>query len=121
MTSVLREQPAEPPRTRLLPRRAKHDEDARVLAIVCGLPPAIGGERQSIAGVCNGNGQVYRRIELFSALELFMLIARLNALGFAQESGARAGKHGYDVVFRKVGKRRQSYAPPEDETSAMPD
>ena len=110
-----REQPIEPPRTRLLPRRARHEDDTRLLALITSLPSPSGGDRPSVAGICNGNGQVYRRVELFSGLELFMLIARFNALGFSQESGARAGKHGYDVVFRKVAKRRVSYQEtPED-------
>ena len=116
MTPTPRDQPAEPSRTRLLPRRARHEDDSRLLDIITSLPPpASGGERQSLAGICNVQGQVYRRIELFSALELFMLIARFNALGFAQESGARAGKHGYDVVFRKLPKRRSPYAEPQNE------
>ena len=114
MTPTPREQPTEPPRTRLLPRRARHEDDSRLLAIIAALPAAAGGDRQSVAGICNGHGQVYRRIELFSALELFMLIARFNALGFSQESGARAGKHGYDVVFRKLPKRRSPYPDVQD-------
>lgn len=110
-----REQSTEPPRTRLLPRRTRHEDDPKLLAIITSLPSSSsGGERQSVAGICNGNGQVYRRVELFSALELFMLIARFNALGFTQESGARAGKHGYDVVFRKIAKRRAPYPETQD-------
>ena len=111
-----REQSPDPPRTTLLPRRTRHEDDPKLLAIISSLPSssASGGERQSVAGICNGNGQVYRRVELFSALELFMLIARFNALGFTQESGARAGKHGYDVVFRKVAKRRSPYPETQD-------
>ena len=96
------------PRTRLLARRAPHEEDERLLEIIAGLPPAAAGERHSVAGICNREDQVYRRIDLFSVLELFILIARFNALGFVQESGLRAGKHAYDVVFRKVPKRRAS-------------
>jgi hypothetical protein len=94
------------PRTSLLPRRPRHEEDERLLEIIASLPPAPDGSRHSVAGICNRNGQVYRRVELFSALELFLFIARLNAMGFVQESGARAGKYAYDVVFRKVPKRR---------------
>lgn len=115
MISTPREQQTEPPRTRLLPRRARHEDDPRLLDIIRSLPAAAEGDRQSIAGICNGNGQVYRRIELFSALELFMLIARFNALGFSQESGARAGKYGYDVVFRKLPRRRSPFSEPADE------
>ena len=96
------------PRSSLLPRRPCHEDDERLLQIIAGLPPAPEGSRHSVAGICNHNGQVYRRVELFSALELFLFIARLNALGFVQESGARAGKYAYDVVFRKVPKRRPS-------------
>ncbi|MEJ8840168.1 hypothetical protein [Ramlibacter sp. AN1133] len=93
-----------------MPRRPRHEDDDRLLEIIASLPPAEGGARHSVAGICNRNGQVYRRVELFSALELFMFIARLNALGFVQESGARAGKYSYDVVFHKVPKRRPSGA-----------
>jgi hypothetical protein len=103
--------PEETPRSSLLPRRPRHDDDEKLLAIIASLPRAPGGTRHSVAGICNRNGQVYRRVELFSALELFMFIARLNALGFVQESGARAGKYAYDVVFRKVPKRRPSPTP----------
>jgi hypothetical protein len=104
--------PGEPPRSSLLPRRPLHEDDQKLLAIIASLPsaPALasGEARHSVAGICNRNGQVYRRVELFSALELFMFIARLNSLGFIQEPGARAGKYAYDVVFRKVPKRRRS-------------
>jgi hypothetical protein len=101
--------PGVPPRSSLLPRRPLHEDDQKLQAIIASLPPpAPGGARHSVAGICNRNGQVYRRVELFSALELFMFIARLNALGFVQEPGARAGKYAYDVVFRKVPKRRPS-------------
>lgn len=120
MTPTPREQPTEPLRTRLVPRRARHEDDSRLLDIITNLPASAGGDRQSIAGVCNGHGQVYRRIELSSALELFMLIARLNALGFSQESGARAGKHGYDVVFRKLPKRRSPYAEAQEDKGVTP-
>jgi hypothetical protein len=106
MTSTASEPDGTLPRSSLVPRRPRHEEDERLLEIIAGLPPAPPGARHSVAGICNRNGQVYRRVELFSALELFMLIARLNALGFVQESGARAGKYAYDVVFRKVPKRR---------------
>jgi hypothetical protein len=95
-------------RSSLLARRPRHEDDEKLLAIIASLPPAPDGARHSVAGICNRNGQVYRRVELFSVLELFMFIARLNALGFVQESGARAGKYAYDVVFRKVPKRRPS-------------
>ncbi|GAB3773514.1 hypothetical protein GCM10028796_46030 [Ramlibacter monticola] len=120
MTPTPREQPAEPPRTRLLPRRARHEDDPRLLDIITSLPPVPDGARQSLAGICNGHGQVYRRVELFSALELFMLMARFNALGFAQESGARAGKHGYDVVFRKLPKRRSPRGEAQDDKDVAP-
>ena len=102
--------PEELHRSSLLPRRPRHEDDEKLLAIIASLPPAPGGSRHSIAGICNRNGQVYRRVELFSVLELFMFIARHNALGFVQESGPRAGKYAYDVVFRKVPKRRPSAA-----------
>jgi len=110
MTIKAREHASEIPRTRLLARRMPHEDDDRLLEVIAHLPPAANGERHCIAGICNDLGQIYRRVELFSALELFILIARLNAMGFGQESGARAGRHAYDVVFRKVAKRR----PPQD-------
>ncbi|HET8746923.1 MAG TPA: hypothetical protein VFM98_15055 [Ramlibacter sp.] len=94
------------PRSSLLARRPLHEDDEKLLQVIASLPTAPSGGRHAIAGICNRNGQVYRRVELFSALELFVLIARLNALGFVQESGMRAGKHAYDVVFRKLPKRR---------------
>ncbi|GAB3645229.1 hypothetical protein GCM10028813_02440 [Ramlibacter alkalitolerans] len=96
------------PRSSLVPRRPRHEDDDKLLAIIASLPPAAAGARHSVAGICNHNDQVYRRVQLFSALELFLFIARLNALGFAQESGARAGKYAYDVVFRKAPKRPPS-------------
>jgi hypothetical protein len=111
MNPTAREQEGETPRSRLLARRALHDDDARVLDIIASLPPASTGERHSVAGICNSQDQDYRRVDLFSVLELFMFIARLNALGFVQESGLRAGKHSYDVVFRKLPKRRASQEP----------
>jgi hypothetical protein len=110
MSSKASEFHGQPPRSSLLPRRPRHEDDDRLLEIIASLPAAPAGTRHSVAGICNRNGQVYRRVELFSALELFMLIARLNALGFVQESGARAGKYAYDVVFHKVPKRRASAA-----------
>ena len=97
-------------RSSLLPRRPPHEDDDRLVEIIAALPAAENGTRHSVAGICNGNGQVYRRVELFSALELFLFIARLNALGFVQESGVRAGKYAYDVVFRKVPRRRPAAA-----------
>jgi hypothetical protein len=108
ITTQAGESHGESPRSRLLPRRPRHEDDERLLAIISSLPAAPEGARHSVAGICNRNGQVYRRVELFSALELFLFIARLNAMGFVQESGARAGKYAYDVVFRKVPKRRAS-------------
>jgi hypothetical protein len=110
MSPRAREPPTESPRTTLLVRRSPHGDDERVVEIIASLPSVPGGSRHALAGICNPDGQVYRRIELFSVLELFILIARLNALGFAQESGARAGKYAYDVVFHKVPKRRPSIA-----------
>ena len=110
MTSKASEPHGESPRSSLVPRRPRHEDDDKLLEIIASLPRATAGARHSIAGICNRNGQVYRRVELYSALELFMLIARLNALGFGQESGARAGKYAYDVVFTKVPKRRPSDA-----------
>jgi hypothetical protein len=98
--------PGDLPRTSLLARRVRHEEDERLMEIIAGLPRAAGGTRHAMAGICNRDGQVYRRVELFSALELLMLSARLNAIGFVQQSGARAGKYAYDVVFRKVPKQR---------------
>jgi len=106
MTAKASAPQGESPRSSLLARRPLHEDDGKLLEVIASLPPAPHGARHSIAGICNRNGQVYRRVELFSALELFLLIARLNALGFVQESGMRAGKHAYDVVFRKVPKRR---------------
>jgi hypothetical protein len=106
------EPPGESPRSSLLARRVRHEDDEKLLEIIAGLPAASGGARHSIAGICNNYGQVYRRVELFSALELFMLIARLNAMGFVQESGVRAGKYAYDVVFHKVPKRRGTDSTP---------
>lgn len=103
--------PGASPRTSLLARRPRHEEDEKLLAVIAGLPAAASATRHSIAGICNGNGQVYRRVELFSALELFVLIARLNALGFLQESGIRAGKYAYDVVFRKAPRRASAASP----------
>lgn len=96
----------ESPRSNLLARRPRHEDDDKLLAIIASLPAADAGGRHAVAGICNRNGQVYRRVELFSPLELLLFIARLNALGFVQESGARAGKYAYDVVFRKLPKRR---------------
>jgi hypothetical protein len=108
MTPKAREPPVVSARTTLLPRRARHEEDDRLVETIASLPPTRGGSRHAIAGICNHEGRVYRRVELFSTLELFVLIARLNTLGFVQESGARAGKYAYDVVFHKVPKRRPS-------------
>jgi hypothetical protein len=110
MTSKASEPDGPPPRSSLLPRRLRHEDDERLLGIIASLPRTEGGTPYAVAGICNRNDQVYRRVELFSALELLLLIARLNALGFVQESGARAGKYAYDVVFRKVPKRRPSAA-----------
>lgn len=98
--------PALPPpapydRTRLLRGRVPAAFDAEVVAIVRSLPFAA---RRVLCcvGVLNEAGQLYRRVDLFSPLELLEFTARMNAAGFGKLATLRGGvSKAYEAVFAR--------------------
>jgi hypothetical protein len=89
-------------RTQLLAGRSAAEFDPQVLEIIRGFPqPQPGGTLTSI-GVADETGHIYRRIDLFSPIEVLVLQAKLNAAGFSQHPAWRGASHRvYVGVFQK--------------------
>jgi hypothetical protein len=94
-------------RTQLIGKNFPASCDREALAVIHSLPAPDAGEGLWVVGVADPAGRVYRRVQLFSAIELLHFTARMNAAGFAQWRGVR--RTAYESVFVKT--RRQGQAP----------
>lgn len=100
-------------RSRLLPGRevALGDEKiVRLLAADTSLPEGDLA-RQERLGILNAHGQVYREIDVYSAIEVLQLTAKLNSMGYSINAGALESKRRYARIFWRKPSAKKKPAP----------
>jgi hypothetical protein len=88
--------------TALLPNANPRDDDAAVLAAIDALP-GLDQEAQPVfrAGICNGQGFIYRAVVLYSMHDVLHLSTALSRAGFSFEGAKGSGPRVFDGLFTK--------------------
>jgi hypothetical protein len=90
-------------KTHLLLRRVRGSDDARVLACLEGLPSGLPDSAKDweLVGIANDSGEIYRVVQVRTALQMIALTARLNALGYSVDTERQSRSYRYARVFSR--------------------
>lgn len=101
-------------RSRLLPGREIGPDDEKIASLLAAHTPLPEGDlaRHERLGILNAHEQVYREIDVYSAIEVLQLTAKLNSIGYSINSrGLESKRARYARIFWKKPAAKKKPAP----------